>query len=100
MVGKKAGDDPLYKKKARSLCPNTYGGDMFIHKNNIFNLNSINVRYNFPKVDKEVGNEMSIYFYRFDRYFLFSINSSRNGTSYPYQLIRIYQYLVPSNSNS
>ena len=66
---------------------NTYGCDMFIHKNNIFNLNSINVRYNFPrKLIKKLGMEMLSISTDLTDIFYFSTIHRERGTSYPYSI--------------
>ena len=83
---KKAGDEALYKRQGAYVV-NTYGCDMFIHKNNIFNLNSINVRYNFPrKLIKKLGMEMLSISTDLTDIFYFSTIHRERGTSYPYSI--------------
>lgn len=78
------GDKALYKRQGQNVS-NTYTCDMFIHKNNYFSCNSINVRYNLPKrwINK-IGMQMcSISVLLGDIFYLSTIHRER-GTSYPY----------------
>lgn len=80
----KPGDEALYKRQGINVM-NTYPCDMFVHKNNTFNFNSINIRYKFPyKLIKKwglqslsIGTELSDIMY-------FSTIHRERGTSYPY----------------
>lgn len=82
----KIGDEALYKKQGYNVM-NTYPCDMFIHKNNIFTCNSINVRYNFPKRwTKKLGMEMLSISTELSDIFYFSTIHRERGTSYPYSI--------------
>lgn len=82
----KIGDNALYKKQGTTVT-NTYPCDMFVHKNNIFSCNSINIRYSFPKeLTKKLGMEMLSVSTLLSDIFYFSTIHRERGTSYPYSI--------------
>ena len=82
----KIGDNALYKKQGTTVT-NTYPCDMFVHKNNIFSCNSINIRYSFPKeLTKKLGMEMLSISTLLSDIFYFSTIHRERGTSYPYSI--------------
>ena len=82
----KPGDHALYKRQGANA-ETTYACDMFIHKNNIFSCNSINIRYNLPrKWTKKLGMEMFSISTLLSDIFYFSTIHRERGISYPYSI--------------
>ena len=82
----KAGDEALYKRQGTNV-DNTYPCDMFIHKNNQFSCNSINIKYNLPrKWTKKLGMEMLSISTELSDIFYFSTIHRERGISYPYSI--------------